>query len=63
VAAKLVEFEYNAASQFTNFRCYSDLTGSSLIASGAYRYDGTGRMISIAYTKSGASPITTFGYT
>jgi YD repeat-containing protein len=60
-APKDVIFVYDAASQLTTLKRYSDLAATSLIAQSAYTYDNLGRMTALAHTKSGGASIA--GYT
>src|SRR5205085_7529622 len=61
VAAKRVEFGYNADGQFTSINRYSALTGtSSLVATSTFGYDLAGRLTSLAHTK-GATTFAGYG--
>jgi RHS repeat-associated protein len=52
VAEKRVDFEYNAAGQYTSIERYDDLTGGAgdLAAETAYDYDGIGRLTDLTHS-------------
>jgi hypothetical protein len=52
VADKLVDVAYNSAGDTTAIDRYSDLSGTSLVASSAYGYDGDERLTSLTHTAS-----------
>jgi RHS repeat-associated protein len=50
VADKLVDFGLDAAGDLSSVDRYSDLAGTSLVASSAYGYDGDARLTSLTHT-------------
>jgi RHS repeat-associated protein len=55
VADKRVDLAYNAAGQFTAINRYANLTGTQLVATSAYSYDGTGRLMGLTHSKGGTT--------
>jgi RHS repeat-associated protein len=61
VAAKQVNFAYNADGQVTGLSRYSDTSGSNLVASTAYGYDQDSRLTSLVHTLGAPSTQLTYG--
>jgi YD repeat-containing protein len=59
VAAKRVDFAYNSVGQFTSINRYADTTGTNLVATSSYGYNGDGAMTSLSHTK-GATTLNSF---
>src|SRR4029077_2312659 len=55
VAAKRVDFAYNSAGQYTSISRYADTTGTNLVATSTYGYNGVGAMTSLSYDKGGTN--------
>ena len=60
VAAKRVDFAYDAASQFDTITRYANLAGTQLVAQSAYTFDNASRLTGLSYTKG---QTTLAGYT
>ena len=50
VANKRVDFSYDAISQFASIERYSDLSGSQLVGSSTYTYDGLNRLTNLNHS-------------
>lgn len=61
VAAKRVDFGYNAGGQFTAINRYANVGGTQLVASSAFAYDGMGRLTTLAHT-SGSTNLGTYNF-
>jgi len=55
VAAKRVNFAYNADGQYTSISRYADTTGTNLAATSTYGYNGVGSITSLSYDKGGTN--------
>jgi RHS repeat-associated protein len=58
-AAKRVNFAYNALGQVTQASRYADASGTTLVGSSAYGYDGANRLTAITHT-SGAATLASY---
>ncbi|WP_419193218.1 RHS repeat domain-containing protein [Kolteria novifilia] len=63
VAEKRVDFAYDGIGQFTQIDRYSDLVGTTLVASSTYGYDTLGRLESLAHVNGSGQVINTYTYT
>ena len=61
LAAKRVDFGYNALGQYTSISRYADLSGGSLVASTSSTYDNMERLIALTHAL-GSSGSTTLAY-
>jgi RHS repeat-associated protein len=59
VASKRVDFAYNSVGQFTSISRYADTTGTNLVATTTYGYNGDGAITSLSHTK-GATTLNSF---
>src|SRR5207302_10796553 len=62
VASKRVDFTYNGDSQFATISRYADLTGTNLVATSTYGYNGKGAMTSLSHDK-GATNLASYSWT
>jgi hypothetical protein len=53
VAAKRVNFAYNADGQSTSLSRYAHTAGTNLVATSIYGYNGVGSITSLSYDKRG----------
>ncbi len=53
VAAKRVDFAYDAADQWQSITRYADLAGAQLVAQSSYGYDRAGRLTSLSHVQGG----------
>ncbi len=59
VAAKRADFAYDELGQMTQASRYADASGTTLVASSAYGYDGANRLTSVSHTK-GATTLASY---
>ena len=62
VAAKRVDFTYNADGQYATINRYADLAGTLLVAGSAYGYDSRGAITSLAHTQ-GTTTLASYTWT
>jgi hypothetical protein len=63
VAAKRVNFAYNADGQYTSISRYADTTATNLVATSTFGYNGVGALTSLSYDKGGTNfAAYTYGY-
>jgi YD repeat-containing protein len=63
VAVKCVDLAYNADGQYTSLSRYADTTGTNLVATSTFGYNGVGALTSLSYDKGGTNfAAYTYGY-
>jgi RHS repeat-associated protein len=63
VASKRVDLAYNADGQYTSLSGYADTTGTNLVATSTFGYNGVGALTSLSYDKGGTNfAAYTYGY-
>src|SRR5207247_10390710 len=62
-AAKRVNLAYNSDGQYTSISRYADTTGTNLVATSTFGYNGVGALTNLSYDKGGTNfAAYTWGY-